>query len=71
MQRKNGDGRRRMWAERGGKVSLEVVIPQVKFCRLCGSKPFEKRGLEEHVQKDCGQGEPNVSGELRVTGQGV
>ena len=43
----------------------------VKFCRLCGSKSFEKRGLGEHVQRECGQGEPIVSDELKVTGQGV
>lgn len=49
---------------RGGHTS-------VKFCSLYGSKSFEKRGLGEHVQRDCGQGEPNVSDELRVTGQGV
>lgn len=38
----------------------------VKFC-----KSFEKRGLGEHVQRDRGQGEPIVSDELKVTGQGV
>lgn len=43
----------------------------VKFCRLYGSKSFEKRGLGEHVQRERGQGEPIVSDELKVTGQGV
>lgn len=43
----------------------------VKFCRLYGSKSFEKRGLGEHVQRGHGQGERIVSDELKVTGQGV
>ena len=45
-QRKNGDRRRKMRAERGGNVSLEVVIPRLNFAVCMGVSHLKRGGWE-------------------------